>query len=371
MAAAGDAFEKRILVTGGAGFIASHVVIRLVKNYPQYHIVNFDKLDYCSSLKNLDSISDAPNYTFIKGSVCSPDLVNYVLRTEKITHIMHFAAQTHVDNSFGNSFTFTENNILGTHVLLEGAKLLKSQLKLFLHVSTDEVYGEGKEGDDAAMHEGSILEPTNPYAATKAGAEYLVKAYARSFGLPTLITRGNNVYGPHQFPEKIIPKFINQLLRGHKVTLHGDGQNTRNYLFVEDVAAAFDLVLHKGKPGEIFNVGGDNEVPNIDVARLLIRKIMGADADTDEWITLVPDRPFNDLRYPLDSTRLRDLGWVEEVSWEDGLARTVEWYKKFSGNWDDVESALVAHPRRGHTERELTGHAETGTDEAAGGAGKA
>lgn len=278
------------------------------------------------------------------------------------------------DNSFGNSFTFTENNILGTHVLLEGAKLLKDQLKMFLHVSTDEVYGEGKEGIDAKSHEGSILEPTNPYSATKAGAEYLVKAYARSFGLPTIITRGNNVYGPHQFPEKVIPKFINQLLRGRKVTLHGTGANTRNYLFVEDVAAAFDLILHKGKKGDIFNVGGDNEVSNINVARKLINLILGDSVDADEWITLTSDRPFNDLRYPLDHSRIIALGWRETVSWEDGLRRTIEWYKKYSGNWEDVESALVAHPRRGHTERELAGVAEFGGDgeaAAAGGAGGA
>lgn len=363
-------WEKVIMVTGGAGFIASHVVIRLVKNYPKYKIVNFDKLDYCSCLKNLESIKDEPNYKFVKGSVCSSDLVNYVLRTEGITHIMHFAAQTHVDNSFGNSFTFTENNILGTHVLLESAKSIKDQLKLFLHVSTDEVYGEGEEGDDAAAHEGSILEPTNPYSATKAGAEYLVKAYARSFGLPTLITRGNNVYGPHQYPEKVIPKFTNQLLRGMKVTLHGTGANTRNYLFVEDVAAAFDLILHNGVVGQIYNVGGGDEVPNIEVAKLLIKMIRGEDANPDEWITLVPDRPFNDLRYPLDSSKLRKLGWSEEVDWMEGLKRTVEWYKLYSSNWEDVESALVAHPRRGHTEKEILGEVDP-EDRAAAGAGSA
>jgi len=349
-------YERVILVTGGAGFIASHVVIRLVKNYPQYKIVNFDKLDYCSSLKNLASIEDEPNYKFIKGSVCSADLVNYVLKTEGVTHIMHFAAQTHVDNSFGNSYTFTENNIMGTHVLLESAKLLKDQLKLFLHVSTDEVYGEGKEGEDAPSDETAILEPTNPYSATKAGAEYLVKAYSRSFGLPTIITRGNNVYGPHQYPEKVIPKFINQLIRDMPVTLHGTGMNTRNFLFVEDVAAAFDLILHKGVIGDIYNVGGGRELPNITVAKTLIKLVKGEGVDVDKYIRYVPDRPFNDLRYPLDSSKLIKLGWREEVSWEEGLRRTQEWYAKYSSNWSDVESALVAHPRRGHTVKEIEGH---------------
>lgn len=331
-------------------------MIRLVKNYPQYKIVNFDKLDYCSSLKNLASIEDEPNYKFIKGSVCSADLVNYVLKTEGVTHIMHFAAQTHVDNSFGNSYTFTENNIMGTHVLLESAKMLGDKLKVFLHVSTDEVYGEGKEGEDAPSDETAILEPTNPYSATKAGAEYLVKAYSRSFGMPIIITRGNNVYGPHQYPEKVIPKFINQLMRDMPVTLHGTGTNTRNFLFVEDVAAAFDLILHKGVIGDIYNVGGGRELPNITVAQTLIKLCKGADVDTSKYIRYVPDRPFNDLRYPLDSTKLVKLGWKEEVSWEEGLRRTQEWYAKYSSNWSDVESALVAHPRRGHTVKEIEGH---------------
>jgi UDP-glucose 4,6-dehydratase len=185
-----------------------------VTKYPQYKIVNFDKLDYCASLKNIEDVTAYPNYTFVKGDICSSDLVNYVLRTEKVDTIMNFAAQTHVDNSFGNSFLFTETNILGTHVLLEAAKVRK--VKLFLHVSTDEVYGEGDESGRAS-DEGTILEPTNPYAGSKAGAEFLVKAYHRSFGLPIIITRGNNVYGPHQYPEKLIPKFINLLMRGMKL----------------------------------------------------------------------------------------------------------------------------------------------------------
>jgi UDP-glucose 4,6-dehydratase len=431
----------------------------LVTKYPRYRIVNFDKLDYCSSLKNLDGIAAAPNYTFVKasgerggrvaggreagkrglagkggtrgcavhvqgapaahgcrgrrgarprprrhfrragnprrppgparshrhshiraartppaptrpahppqGSITSADLVNYVLRVEKVDTIMHFAAQTHVDNSFGNSITFTEANILGTHVLLEAAK--EAKVKLFIHVSTDEVYGEGDTG--VPSHEGSPLEPTNPYSATKAGAEYLVKAYARSFALPTIITRGNNVYGPHQYPEKIIPKFINQLMRGLPLTLHGTGANTRNYLYVEDVARAFDVILHRGAVGEIYNIGGDNEVSNIEVARSLLTlmghtdRAGGLPAAEAAHIIFVPDRPFNDLRYPLDCRRLNDLGWREEVTWAEGLARTVAWYGKFSGNWSDVESALVAHPRRGWTGKVVvTGRADEDDD---------
>lgn len=332
---------------------ASHVVMRLVKKYPQYKIVNFDRLDYCASLKNIESIADEPNYEFVKGDIGSADLVRYVLHKEGIDTIMHFAAQTHVDNSFGNSFSFTECNVLGTHVMLEAAKSLGSQLKVFIHVSTDEVYGEGATG--AKSHETkTILEPTNPYAATKAGAEYLVKAYQRSFHLPVIITRGNNVYGPHQYPEKIIPKFINQLFRDRKLTLHGDGSNTRNYLYVGDVAAAFDVVLHKGTVGETYNIGGRNELSNLVVAETLLGLMgkvdeCGGDREKakEEWIVTVEDRLFNDLRYPLETDRLAKLGWVEEVSWEEGLRRTVEWYRDNSGNWGDIESALVAHPRRG------------------------
>ena len=214
----GDYEPKNILITGGAGFIASHVVILFVKKYPHLKIVNFDRLDYCSCIENLDEMKAYPNYKFIKGNICSSELVSYVLEAEKIDTIMHFAAQTHVDNSFGNSFQFTQNNILGTHVLLESAKVAK--VARFIHVSTDEVYGE-QHMDQEAMDEEQVLEPTNPYAATKAGAEFIAKSYHRSFGMPLIITRGNNVYGPHQYPEKLIPKFINQLTRGRQVTLHG------------------------------------------------------------------------------------------------------------------------------------------------------
>jgi UDP-glucose 4,6-dehydratase len=290
-----------------------------------------------------------------QGDICSSDLVNYVLRTQNVDTIMNFAAQTHVDNSFGNSFTFTETNILGTHVLLEAAKTFG--IKLFLHVSTDEVYGEGDE-DGKASHEGTMLEPTNPYAGSKAGAEYLVKAYHRSFGLPIIITRGNNVYGPHQYPEKLIPKFINYLLRDMKLTLHGTGRNTRNFLFVEDVARAFDTVLHKGLIGHIYNIGGTNEFSNLEVAKTLLGLLGkvgegGVDAAVAEHVTFVPDRPFNDVHYHLDSSKLAKLGWREEVTWEEGLLRTVEWYRVNSGNWGDLTSCLVAHPRRGLTAAEM------------------
>jgi dTDP-glucose 4,6-dehydratase len=293
-------------------------------------------------LENLEEVANLPNYKFVKGDICSADLVNYVLETEKIDTIMHFAAQTHVDNSFGNSFQFTRNNILGTHVLLEAAKV--HDVVRFVHVSTDEVYGEGENMESAPMIEDHVLEPTNPYAATKAAAEFLVKSYHRSFGLPVIITRGNNVYGPHQFPEKMIPKFINQLARGRCVTLHGTGENTRNFLFVEDVARAFDCILHKAEIGKVYNIGGSNEQSNVEVAKQLIG-IMGLKEQEASLISFVPDRAFNDLRYTIDNSALEALGWVELMPWEEGLKRTVEWYRKYSVRYPNIEQALVAHPR--------------------------
>ncbi|GMH54108.1 hypothetical protein TrRE_jg10792 [Triparma retinervis] len=336
---------KNILITGGAGFIASHVVIRLVKENPTYNIINFDCLDYCSCIANLEEVDKCDNYKFVKGDITSSDLVTYVLKQEKIDTIMHFAAQTHVDNSFGNSFQFTHNNIYGTHVLLESAKQCPT-IKRFIHVSTDEVYGEGEDFETDPMKEEHILEPTNPYAATKAGAEFLVKSYHRSFALPCIITRGNNVYGPHQYPEKLIPKFVNQLLRGRPVTLHGDGSNTRNFLYVKDVAKAFDTILHKGKVGDIYNIGGNNELPNIQVAKEII-KCLDLQDQEETLLTFVPDRAFNDLRYTINSDKLNALGWNEETPWEEGLRQTVEWYRSNTGRYGNIDSALVAHPRQG------------------------
>jgi UDP-glucose 4,6-dehydratase len=338
-----DYVPKNIFLTGGAGFIGSHAAINLCKKYPQYNIIVYDILDYCACLENLDELKDLPNFKFIKGDISSSDLVNFVLSEYKIDTIMHFAAQTHVDNSFGNSFAFTKANIFGTHVLLECAKNFKN-INRFIHVSTDEVYGEGETFDCKPMDEESILEPTNPYAATKAGAEFLVKSYHRSFKLPCIITRGNNVYGPHQFPEKLIPKFTNQILRGLPVTIHGDGSNTRNFLYVEDVARAFDVILHKAQVGMIYNIGGTNELPNIQVAKDLIR-ILGKEDEEEDYITYVPDRKFNDLRYTINSSKLHELGWKEEMSWEEGLKTTVEWYKKYTSRYGNIDSALVAHPR--------------------------
>ena len=298
-------------------------------------------------MANLNEIADLPNYKFVKGNICSSELVSYVLKEEKIDTIMHFAAQTHVDNSFGNSFQFTENNIMGTHVLLESAKVCG--IKRFIHVSTDEVYGEQHMNQDA-MDEEQVLEPTNPYAATKAGAEFMAKSYHRSFNMPIIITRGNNVYGPHQFPEKLIPKFINQISRGKAVTMHGTGQNMRNFLYVEDVARAFEIVLFKGVVGQIYNIGGTQERKNIEVTKdLLALSGYITPEQQQTMITYVEDRAFNDLRYHINSDKLAALGWKELVKWEDGLKVTYDWFIKNSHRYGNIDAALVAHPSFGLT----------------------
>ncbi|RWW19967.1 hypothetical protein GW17_00015945 [Ensete ventricosum] len=332
---------KNILITGAAGFIASHVANRLVRNYPDYKVVVLDKLDYCSNLKNLHPSLCSPNFKFVKGDIASADLVHFLLLTESIDTIMHFAAQTHVDNSFGNSFEFTKNNIYGTHVLLEACKVT-GQVRRFIHVSTDEVYGETDEDAVVGNHEASQLLPTNPYSATKAGAEMLVMAYGRSYGLPVITTRGNNVYGPNQFPEKLIPKFILLAMRGLQLPIHGDGSNVRSYLYCEDVAEAFEVVLHRGEVGHVYNIGTKKERRVIDVAK----DICGLfNLDPDSVIRLVDNRPFNDQRYFLDDQKLQNLGWSERTTWEEGLRKTMEWYTSNPGWWGDVSGALVPHPR--------------------------
>jgi len=336
--ATSDYVPKNILITGGAGFIASHVVLLLVKKYPHYKIVNYDKLDYCSSLLNIEEIANAPNYKFVKGDIGSADLVNFILKQEKIDTIMHFAAQTHVDNSFGNSLAFTSTNVLGTHVLLEAAKA--NSIKRFIHVSTDEVYGEN-DGEDAL--EEKVLEPTNPYAATKAAAEFVVKSYHRSFNLPVIITRGNNVYGPHQYPEKLIPKFICLLHLGRKLTIHGDGSHKRTFVYVEDVARAFETILHKGSIGQIYNIGSNIEKSNLEIGHKLL-DLFGYGDKKNDHITFVEDRVFNDKRYAINSAKLKALGWETQMPFDEGLKRTIDWYKTNMGNWPALEIALKAHP---------------------------
>lgn len=364
MPAAADYTPTNILVTGGAGFIASHIVIQLCTKHPQYkvfgtqatckpapaspapcpaQVVNFDKLDYCSSLRNVEEVAHLPNYKFVKGNLLSADLLRYVIQTEQIDTIIHAAAQSHVDNSFGNSFAFTENNVMGTHVLAETAK--DCGIKRFIHVSTDEVYGSSYEGEARHVEE-DVLEPTNPYAATKAAAEHIVKSYYRSFKLPLIITRGNNVFGPHQYPEKVIPKFVRRLVNGQNCCIHGDGSNTRHFIYVGDVAAAFLTILHKGAVGEVYNVGCETEYTNLEIAEMLVRAVKPRVVDPKAHIEFVRDRDFNDVRYYINSAKLHALGWKPVVNFEDGLRTTIEWYTKVAADWWPIgtDSALAAHP---------------------------
>ncbi|KAL6777765.1 hypothetical protein ACKKBG_A15560 [Auxenochlorella protothecoides x Auxenochlorella symbiontica] len=334
---------RNILVTGGAGFIGSHVVVRLVQRYPQYRVVVFDCLDYCATLHNLQAVKDAPNFKFIKGDIKSGDLLYYVMETEKIDTVMHFAAQTHVDHSFGNSVSFTINNMYGTHVLLEAARRY-GQVHRFINVSTDEVYGETSFGLAAGLVEKSRLEPTNPYAAAKAGAEIMALAYYTSYQLPVIITRGNNVYGPGQFPEKLIPKFILLAASDRPLTVYGAGEAVRSYLYIADVAAAYDAVLHCGLVGEVYNIGSVRERSVLEVAHD-IGAAFGRQAPLLEHVR---DRAFNDRRYFINNDKLAALGWEESTSWEQGLRKTIDWYLNLPSPaeyWDNgnVDAALQPH----------------------------
>lgn len=323
------------------------MVIDLVNNLPQCRVIVLDKLDYCATVNSLRSVWRRPNFGFVRGDICDADLVKYVLRQEGCDTIMNFAAQTHVDKSFGNSFEFTRTNVMGTHVLLEAAKALGAQVRRFVHVSTDEVYGESARGSEDKFHERSQLNPTNPYAASKACAEFLVKSYATSFSLPTIITRGNNVYGQHQYPEKLIPKFIHLMERDRPLPIHGDGSARRCFIHVDDVVDAFRVVLERGRPGEIYNIGTACERTVLEVARELLR-IYGRESSEARYLEFVEDRAFNDARYNIALSKLAVLGWRgPRVTFGEGLLRTVEWYRDNADHFENVEHALSAHPHFG------------------------
>jgi len=317
---------KNMLVTGGCGFIGSNFINKYIKKNPNTNIINIDALYYCANIENINkSVRELPNYTFIKGNICSVDLITYVLDFYNIDTIIHFAAQSHVDNSFENSLQYTNDNIVGTHTLLECCRKYvekeNNEFKRFIHVSTDEVYGESNLcSDELKKNEQSILCPTNPYAATKAGAELLVQSYYTSFKLPVIITRGNNVYGPNQYPEKLIPKFIHLLKNNKKVTIQGRGDCLRSFIHSDDVTNAFSIILEKGKIGEIYNIGSDIEMEYsiIEVTKILVKLIKNTD-NYEDWIEYIDDRPFNDKRYHIDNIKLKDLGWNINVSFIDGL----------------------------------------------------
>ena len=315
-------YIKLLFVTGGAGFIGSNFINYFCEKYPDVKIINFDALYYCANKDNVKKeIQQSDNYHFIEGNLQSFDLLRYIFQINEVTHILHFAAQSHVDNSFRDSIQYTKDNTMGTHNLLEVARLYCPTLKKFIHVSTDEVYGESKlDADEKHKTEQSLLCPTNPYAATKVGAEALAQSYGHSFGLPIVITRGNNVYGPNQYPEKLIPKFIQLLKNDKKVTIQGDGSCVRAFLHSYDTSTAFEKVLLNGSVGEIYNLGCDEgmEFSVMEISKKLIEKMKGT-TDYDKWIEYIPDRPFNDKRYYISNQKLKDLGWNVKVNLDDGL----------------------------------------------------
>jgi len=315
--------EVNLLITGGCGFIGSNFInYYFVKNKDKLNkLINIDAMYYSASESNvLEEISINKKYKLVKGSLCDTDLVTNLLNEHNITHIIHFAAQSHVQNSFEDSIKFTNDNIFGTHVLLECSRKY-GKLKKFIHVSTDEVYGESMNTiEEHHKTEHSILCPTNPYAATKAGAELIAQSYNHSYKMPIIITRGNNVYGPNQYPEKLIPKFIMLLKQNKKVTIQGDGSTVRAFLHAYDTAKAFEVILEKGQIGEIYNIGCDEgmEYSVMDIAKILIKKIKNTD-NYNEWIEYVEDRPFNDKRYYISNKKIKDLGWNIEIDLMTGL----------------------------------------------------
>ncbi len=311
----------RLLVTGGCGFIGSNFINYYFPQNKCEVLINLDAMYYCANEKNVnDDIRFSSNYHLVKGNVCNEDLVSFLLKEHKITHIIHFAAQSHVQRSFDDSLSFTHDNIVGTHQLLECCRKY-NKLEKFIHVSTDEVYGESlNEVNEQHKTEQSILCPTNPYAATKAGAELIAQSYAHSYRMPIIITRGNNVYGPNQYPEKLISKFIQLLKEDKKVSIQGDGSCVRAFLHAEDTARAFECILEKGKIGEIYNIGCDEgmEYSVMDIAKKLI-KLIKMTEKYEDWIEYIEDRPFNDQRYYISNSKVKDLGWDIRIQLDDGL----------------------------------------------------
>ena len=307
----------KILITGGAGFIGSCFVRYMLNKHQDYKIINLDALTYAGNIENLSDVKDNPNYSFVKGNICDKNLI--VELTKDVDAIINFAAETHVDNSISNPNIFIETNVVGTLNLLEAAK--NNKVERYLQVSTDEVYGSL--GKDDYFTEHTPISPNSPYSASKASADMLVRAYNKTYNVPTLITRCSNNYGPYQYPEKLIPFFISKLLKGEKIPLYGDGQNVRDWLYVYDHTSAIDTVLHKGKTGEVYNVGGHNEKANIEITKLILEN-MGKD---ESMIEYVKDRPGHDRRYAIDNSKItNELGWKPSKTFEEGIKDTINWY---------------------------------------------
>ena len=339
---------KNIVITGGAGFIGSHVVRLFVNKYPDYRIINLDKLTYAGNLANLKDIEDKPNYKFVKMDICDFEAFYKLMQEEHIDGIIHLAAESHVDRSIKDPFTFARTNVMGTLSLLQAAKLYWASLpegyegKRFYHISTDEVYGS-LELNDELFTEQTPYSPHSPYSASKASSDHFVRAFHDTYGMPTIVTNCSNNYGPYQFPEKLIPLFINNIRHRKPLPVYGKGENVRDWLYVEDHARAIDLIFHKGKVAETYNIGGFNEWKNIDLIKVMIKtvdRILGnAEGHSLDLITYVTDRPGHDARYAIDSTKLqRELGWEPSLQFEEGIEKTVRWYLDNEAWLDNVTS---------------------------------
>jgi dTDP-glucose 4,6-dehydratase len=325
-------FSSNILITGGAGFIGSHVVRRFVTKYPHYRIINLDALTYAGNLENLRDIERAPNYTFVKADICDADAVTKVFREYAIDGVIHLAAESHVDRSITDPLSFVRTNVFGTVTLLNAAKEAwkgNFEGKRFYHVSTDEVYGSLH--DDRLFLETTPYDPQSPYSASKAASDHFVRAYGNTYKLPFVLSNCSNNYGSHHFPEKLIPLMINNIRTNKPLPVYGKGENVRDWLWVEDHAAAIDTIFHTGVNGETYNIGGHNEWKNIDLVHLLCgimdRKLGRAEGESAKLITYVTDRAGHDLRYAIDASKIeRELGWKPSITFEVGLERTVDWY---------------------------------------------
>ena len=335
---------KTILITGGAGFIGSHVIRLFVNKYPGYKIINLDKLTYAGNLKNLTDIENSPNYKFIKGDIVDSDFIQDLFSKENIDSVIHLAAESHVDRSISNPMEFINTNIIGTVNLLNAANTYWKESfegKRFYHISTDEVYGSL--GDEGYFTENTSYDPHSPYSASKASSDHLVRAYHDTFGLPAVISNCSNNYGANQFPEKLLPLFIHNIQNNKSLPVYGEGLNVRDWLYVKDHAVAIDMIFHEGRNAETYNIGGNNEWKNIDLIRKLCeimdRKLKRPPGSSEQLITYVKDRAGHDLRYAIDSSKLQnELGWKPSLQFEEGLEKTVDWYLSNKEWLDDVTS---------------------------------
>lgn len=321
-----------ILVTGGAGFIGSNFIHYMMEKYPDYKIVCIDKLTYAGNLRNLETVLDKKNFRFIKGDICDRELVYRIFEEEKPDIVINFAAESHVDRSIESPDIFLKTNILGTQVLLDASR--KYNVKRFHQVSTDEVYGDlPLDRSDLKFTESSPLRPSSPYSASKASADLLVLAYHRTYGVPVTISRCSNNYGPYQFPEKLIPLMIINALNDRPLPVYGDGRNVRDWIHVKDHCEAIDIIIHRGKEGEIYNIGGENERANIDVVRMILKEL----GKPESLIRFVKDRPGHDRRYALDISRMKkEFGWSPKISFEEGLKSTIKWYLENRSWWEEI-----------------------------------